>query len=540
MFTSSKRRKEELLANYFKIKKCTFCFDSIGEYFLKSGKSGAFQVITDKTYQDLNLDELFMFVDRTLSNVGQQFLYANFRTIPGDNVRCERFEKLILVLNADRQLKESVLEQLSKLGKNDAYYLPALFLEDHLPKPAWFWIVPVLSLVSVLSIFLSLFFSQFLLALIPVLGINYFIHYWNRGKFVQYSGAMLQLLILKQVAKEFTKAEILAENNEEMSKCITSIDSIGFQMSLFRLEAKLQSDMGQAIESLVDIIKALFLVEPIVLFNVLKEFDSKRKEIHQLFKLVGEVDVAISIDSLRKELPYYTVPTFTDKKKQLRTEDIFHPLLTDFVANSMKNDQKSVLLTGSNMSGKTTFIRTIGINAILAQTINTCFAREFVLPRLKVHSSIKISDDIMSDKSYYFEEVLTMKEMLAESRSGFQNLFLLDEIFKGTNTVERIAAGKSLLTYLDNGDNIVFVSTHDLEMTTYLKEDYSLYHFTEVVEHESILFDYKIKPGKLETTNAIRILALNRYPPELIAEAQKLSEEINKNKGERPADVFSE
>lgn len=326
------------------------------------------------------------------------------------------------------------------------------------------------------------------------------------------------------------KAKVLADRNEETGRSIKAIDSIGFQMSLFKLEAKFQSEIGQAVESLFEIIKAMFLVEPILFFHVLKELSSKRNEIHHLFKLVGEIDVAISVDSLRKELPYYALPTITSHKGQLYARDIFHPLLPDFVANSIDLHQKSVLLTGSNMSGKTTFIRTIGINAIVSQTLNTCFAREFVLPRLKVHSAIRIFDDIMSDKSYYFEEVLTIKKMLEESRSGFQNLFLLDEMFKGTNTVERIAAGKSVLTYLSKGDNIVFISTHDLEMAAYLRESYSLYHFTEVVENESILFDYKLKPGQLKTTNAIRILELNEYPPEVIAEAKQLSELINKKK----------
>src|SRR5690606_19055240 len=140
------------------------------------------------------------------------------------------------------------------------------------------------------------------------------------------------------------------------------------------------------------------------------------------------------------------------------------------------------------------------------------------------------SDDLMSEKSYYFEEVLRIKEMIDESRSGNQNLFLLDEMFKGTNTVERIAGGKSVLDYLNSDDNIVIISTHDLEMTEYLKDTFNLYHFTENFKDDSIIFDYKLKPGNLKTTNAIRILELNQYPPEIIKEARRLSNEINSKK----------
>src|SRR5690606_21067574 len=205
----------------------------------------------------------------------------------------------------------------------------------------------------------------------------------------------------------------------------------------------------------------------------------------------------------------------------------YHPLLVGFVSNSIALKNKSALLTGSNMSGKTTFIRTIGINAILAQTINTCFAREFIMPALKIHSVIRISDDLLSDKSYYFEEVGSIRDVLKESVSGFQHLFLLDEIFKGTNTVERIAAGKSVLSYLNNGDNIVLITTHDLELAEFLSETFDLYHFTEIIEDETILFDYKIKTGNLKTTNAIRILELNNYPPEVIAEAKQLADVLH-------------
>jgi DNA mismatch repair ATPase MutS len=100
---------------------------------------------------------------------------------------------------------------------------------------------------------------------------------------------------------------------------------------------------------------------------------------------------------------------------------------------------------------------------------------------MKIFSAIRISDDVLSGKSYYFEEVLTINKMVIESQSKVKILFLLDEIFKGTNTIERIAAGKAVLSYLCKTENIVFVSTHDIELTGLLKEEYELFHFTEVI-----------------------------------------------------------
>ena len=145
---------------------------------------------------------------------------------------------------------------------------------------------------------------------------------------------------------------------------------------------------------------------------------------------------------------------------------------------------------------KTSFIRAIGINAITGLTLNTCFAKEFCLPRVRIFSAIRISDDLLNDKSYYFEEVLTIKDMIDKSENEDANLFLLDEIFKGTNTIERISAGKAVLSHLAKTDNIVFVSTHDIELTDLLKDYYELYHFSEMVDNKTVKFDYKLKEGK--------------------------------------------
>lgn len=220
----------------------------------------------------------------------------------------------------------------------------------------------------------------------------------------------------------------------------------------------------------------------------------------------------------------------SSKIGQLSGEGIYHPMIPGFVANSLENNKRSILLTGSNMSGKTTFIRTLGINILLSQTIGLAFARAFTLSRLRVHSAISILDNLFDDKSYYFEEVLTIKEMLVESKAESGNLFLLDELFRGTNTLERIAAGKAVLEYLNGDDNLVVVSTHDLELADYLQDSFGLYHFAETIENDQITFDYKLKPGNLETTNAIRILGINDYPNGVVTEALRLSEEIKQQK----------
>lgn len=118
--------------------------------------------------------------------------------------------------------------------------------------------------------------------------------------------------------------------------------------------------------------------------------------------------------------------------------------------------------------------------------------------------------------------------MIDKSNDGNLNLFLLDEIFKGTNTVERISAGKAVLSSLNKENNIVFVSTHDIELADLLKNEYDLYHFSEIVDNKTVDFDYKLKEGKLKNRNAIRILQINDYPENIIKEAIEISEELDK------------
>jgi len=178
------------------------------------------------------------------------------------------------------------------------------------------------------------------------------------------------------------------------------------------------------------------------------------------------------------------------------------------------------------MSGKSTFLRTLTINSILAQTIYTCFADEFTTPILKQYSSIRIDDNLFEGKSYYFQEVNIMASLLEKVETPFQNMFVLDEVFKGTNTVERIAAAKAILSYLNRKANIVIVSTHDIELADMLGKEYDLYHFTETVENSGLHFDHSIKAGQLRTRNAIKILELSNYPPEIIEEARQICSTI--------------
>ncbi|MDH5476225.1 MAG: DNA mismatch repair protein MutS [Cyclobacteriaceae bacterium] len=523
----SKKKNQEILQKFGKVKDSNFDFERIAMFFLHSNKADAFQVISESTCQDLDFEELFMYVDRTSSVLGQQYLYSTLRTILKDN--SIGFENLIKHLNKNSKTKESTILELSRLNNPGAYYIQRLIFGDNLPKPKWFWVLPILSNISIITAILSFFYPVMVLVLLPIAAINIFIHFWNKNNLLSYSNAIPQLLILYQVASNLLTSNAIFERTERIKESKKVLRKIVKSTILFKGESKMFDEYG--LEFFFDLIKGAFLIEPIMLFGLIKKLNENKSAINNLFIAVSRVDVALSIASFRKSLPYYAIPTFTTQNKSLFANEIYHPLITNPVSNRLEiNDRKSILISGSNMSGKTTFIRTIGINTILAQTINTVCCKEFVIPRLKIHSAIRISDNLLDDTSYYYAEVKRIKELLIESESESQNLFLLDELFKGTNTVERIASGKAVLSYLNREDHLVLASTHDIELTDYLMDSYHYYHFSDTIQNNLLTFDYKLKEEKLNDTNAIRILEINDFPNTVTDEAKTIAKDMIEKK----------
>jgi DNA mismatch repair ATPase MutS len=522
-----KDKIERLKESFGKFKDDDFQFDLIKKYFINKDHSDSFQELSDKTCNDLDFAELFMFLDRTTSKIGQQCFYNRLRAISNDFGKIEFKEKVIQKLSDDVDFRIKIQLQLDKLNKDDVYHISSLFQEEHEKPPKWFFIIRLLSFTSLLSLILLPINPQMFFVFLGVFIVNIGVHYWNKKNLYKYLGSIPQLLRLSIIANTLNNEQLFEEINPDLPNSIQVINQVRNRMSFFRLEANLQSEMETIFWGILELFKIAFLVEPLLLFGVLRRLNSKRKEIESVFCFVGEIDILISVASLRRGLDKYSLPVIDDSK--ILAVNVYHPLIPNCIANTIEVTDKSILLTGSNMSGKTSFIRTIGINMLTGLAINTCFAESMTIPRLRIYSAIRISDDLMNDKSYYFEEVLTIKEMIEKSSSGKPNLFLLDEVFKGTNTIERISAGKAVLSTLSKNKNFVFVSTHDVELTGMLSEEYELYHFSEIVKDNTVDFDYKLKEGKLKNRNAIRILQINDYPKDLIAEAIAISKILDEN-----------
>ncbi len=477
-----------------------------------------FHRLTDQTIEDIDLNKLFTFIDRTTSKVGQQFLYK--KIIEPSNEKANGAEKLIKLFHDDKSLREDVQLKLLKLSDDDAYHISALFRNTFIERPKWLNFLTLDLMIIGGLISLSFKYPILLIFLLVPFILNMLIHLWNKNNTFHFTWSIPQLNLLVNVSEQLLeKGGLLYDKSVKES--VANMKSFQRYARFIRFnEGGIQAEIGQYV---FDMIKAFFLIEVFLLFKVIRELKNKQSSIKIMFDYVGNIDASISIASLRAGKLKTCKPNFSPSMKQLVAKDIYHPLIKNCVKNSLTIDGKSILITGSNMSGKSTFLRTLMVNSILAQTIYTCFADEYISPILKQFSSIRIDDNLFEGKSYYFEEVNVMASLIAEVEQSHQNLFVLDEVFKGTNTVERIAAAKAILSYLNRNDNIVIVSTHDIELAEMLDNEYDLYHFTETIESDELHFDHKIKSGQLRTRNAIRLLELANYPKDITSEARQIS-----------------
>ena len=527
-FNRKRKIKQKIKDAFGKPKQETFVFENIRRYFDRNTAEDNFQTFSEKTCNDLNFENMYAFSDRTASKVGQQCLYNRMRKVPVNRKQFDMLEKWADEFQKDESLRTNVQLILRELNDPDAYYLCDIFQSEQVKRPKWLGFAYLLSFTNLLAMLLMAITPQYIILILLLTITNTILHYINKKNVFTYLYSMPQLRSLNRVAKKLLSVHQIKSTGQIPKKSIHILNKINKKLWIFNLSKILQGDPTGILYSLFELIKMIFLIEPIILFRGLKRIKNHEKELQEVFKFVGMVDVAVSVSSLRSGLSVYCLPDIISSEKEMHFTDLYIPIIDPCVPNSLDVKGKSVLITGSNMSGKTTFIRSVGINTMMALTLNTCFARTFVIPRFRLYSSILINDDLMNDKSFYFEEVLTIKEMIKKSQSSGPNLFLLDEIYKGTNTVERVSGGKAVLSWLNRGENIVFITTHDIELTEFLDGEYDLYHFSEQVNKQHISFDYKIKNGKLKTRNAIKILEANDYPQSLISEARKLSYEMDK------------
>lgn len=232
---------------------------------------------------------------------------------------------------------------------------------------------------------------------------------------------------------------------------------------------------------------------------------------------LAEVEALASLAEWRANHPSYSMPEFSDTQ-EIQAKELGHPLIpperrvtNDF---SLGSDSKCLLITGSNMSGKSTFLRSLGINLVLAKAGTSVCAQGLGVYPVRLHTSLRVEDSLEDNLSSFYAEVKELKQILESAGTG--TFYLIDEIFRGTNNRERLIGSRAYMKALARTKAIGLVTTHDLELTSLADElpGFRNGHFREDIHGGKMTFSYKLSEGPCPTTNALQVMKLAGLPIE--------------------------
>lgn len=488
------------------------------EYGPKSLNENTFHDIDDQTAHDLNVDEVFKKISNCSSTPGEQMLYYILRTPKTNSTELIERNKIIDKFKNDENLRSTIQQIFSNLGKQRKGEIFNLFNTETVVNKSKVLLYNLIALSSVVAlVWFIIDGADKIPTFIGIFAIYMFISLRTASE-IEYELTSLQYLgDFIRASKELSKIDDPTLKDE--------IDKIKERVDLFsKIDKKTLFIYSQgALDIFIETINALFLTRIRSYYSIINIIKKNRQELMELYALVGKIEAYISVSSYRTKLKNYSLPNFTDNKNNLfKIENACHPLLEDGIPNSINLNNKGVILTGSNMSGKSTFMRTLALNMLLAQSIYTCLCDDYNASFFRVMSSLSISDDVLSGTSYYLEECNAVLRILNSLDKEVPAFCIIDEIFKGTNPIERIATSKQILKYIMNRNALSIVATHDLELAETCNDKYLKYYFCEDVdENEGLIFDFKLKEGICNTGNAIKLLSYLGYPNEIINDSIK-------------------
>lgn len=493
----------------------------LSHYFLKH-KDGFY--IDDITWNDLNMDEVFKKLNYAYSAAGEEYLYYTLRTPCMDEAELLRREEIIDFFSShpeERAAYQFIYSKLGRTGKFSIYdyldYLDQLGGRSNLPH----YLALALVLSSIGFMFINLPFG--LLALVFVLVYNNMTYFKIKSEIDPYITSFAYIFRILRTAGKLQehKAAALREELDCLKQCSSSMN--GFKTGSFLvMSGGRMSGSGNPLDIFLDFVRMGFHLDLIKFNQMLSEVRKNISEIDQMITILGKIETMIVIGQYRAFLDRYCIPMFT-KEVRVDAEGLYHPLLEEPVKNAICTG-RSVLITGSNASGKSTFLKTVAINSIFAQTIHTCLAENYKGSMFRVVSSMSLRDDVQGGESYYMVEIRSLKRIMdIMSKDGNSVLCFVDEVLRGTNTVERIAASTQILRSMSAQNCLCFAATHDIELTYLLEHIYNNYHFSEEIEENDIYFTYQIMSGRAQTRNAIKLLGIMGFATGILEEAEAMA-----------------
>lgn len=494
-------------------------FDSISSYYCQRLDSQPDLVrIDDITWNDLDMDSIFQRINVCSTSIGEEYLYNVLHEPMFEDRDLIKREKLIRYLENKPDIRLQLQVILSKMGKLNFNGLSDFIFDiesKSLKHPLVYKIFAVIPLLCVA--FLIVNFNVALCALLLSFVANVVVYYVSKKDVESELGAINYFASTLWCCGKISKID----DSQFKGFVMPLIENFAVFKSLAGKVSGMMKKGFSEVDFLAEYIKIIFLTDLRNYNRAIAVIAKNSENFHTLYRELGEIDLAICILSFRRSLDYYTIPQFHSADTVDFTE-LYHPLLSHPVENS-GSISNNCIITGSNASGKSTFVKAIAINCVLAQTIYTATAREFSVRFSLVMTSMAVRDNISQGDSYFIAEIKSLKRILEKIKTVYCTCFI-DEILKGTNTIERIAASAAVLKFIDNANCLCMVASHDIELTEMLGNLYDNYHFCEQIEDNAITFDYKLKSGASKTRNAIKLLHYMEFDNQVVEDSENLIE----------------
>lgn len=500
-------------------------FASIARFYEKHPENGQ---VDDITWNDLGMDDIFKRLNYTYSSAGEEMLYYILRTPQYDAKKIEHLEEVISFFAEHEDARvnlQTALHELGYTGRFSMYdyldYLDLLGKRSNLKHI----VLNILYIPAV--IFCLINPSLGLLVLIGLMLYSILTYFKEKKEIDPYITSFVYAMKLMDIARHKLPETngVLKEETLVLKQHRNGLNRFK-RGSFWLMSSGRMAGSGSPLDIILDYLRMVFHLDLMKFNSMLEQVKLHTKDVDILFSTVGYLEAAIAIGAYRESIKKeYCVPVLhSENDGCLKGVNLYHPLIINPVKNSISTE-KGVLLTGSNASGKSTFLKTVAINAIFAQTIHTVLADAYEAAYFRICSSMALRDDLGSGESYYIVEIRAIKRILDIVSEGRNKvLCFVDEVLRGTNTVERISASTEILKSLSGEGVICFAATHDVELTQLLEKDYENYHFEEEIVDGDVCFNYKLLSGKATTRNAIKLLAVMGYEEEIINNANKRAE----------------
>lgn len=457
--------------------------------------------IDEITAEDLQLKDFCLAFDKTITSCGTELFHHWLYSV--------KSRKDVLLIQKDiKKLSHSNLSALEKLlHKRAGKQKKGNFVRDlwnDFSINNWvinhFYLLYFLNIIS-FALF-SIFFTKFIAVFVILFFLVNFVFYLLTNVCISHIASSIGYFLSLCI----TLSKIQKKYHLELTLKIPEYKKFShlFFQTIFFKEGLGGPSSGDILSVFLDYLRVFFALELLAFKRTEKIIKRNIKDVREIFLYVGYIDCLLNICRIM-ENNACCLPCIEDDIS-ISFKNMKHPLVKDCVSQT-RTVEKNLIVTGLNMSGKTTFMKSLGLNQILASSFGFCFAEKFTTSTLNVLSSICINDELLNGKSRYYAEAERLVEIkkIIESNSC---LCLVDEILSGTNSEERIYGSTLILKEFARNKSIFIAATHDTQIAVNLTGIYEPVYFDGEICNDVIKFDYTIKEGIVSKKNGLLLLKL--------------------------------